>query len=206
MQRISISKYCSGIWKFLKSEDIRGWLIVIITGILAWYSYGLYSKTAQSTELMDKSVRITDSTLNFARKNANIENRAWIGLNATPDIMGYLDEGSIQITIKNFGKTPPDSVRTGGNIFTKVSPSRPNIVLNTQNTIPPTGTLTFKIPVRLDSSTINKIKFYKSRVYVCIYGIIVYKDIGGNYDTTEFMYKYRNFDGETVPFGINRMK
>jgi len=209
--------YCRfKIRKFFNSETTRGYFIIAITIILAVLNYLLFEITSKSVNLVKDSVAemkkadsIAESALELSKKNFIIENRAWVGLdNVTNEDM---------LRIKNFGKTPAEDIWIGQKQFKSFTnfPTRPrinSIDFKKIGTLSPTENrhvefLGITIPQNPADGEYVIEKVRGKNVLYCLYGVIVYRDIYGGRDTTEF-----SFIADTVghygflPFVINGMK
>lgn len=92
---------------------IRQWLIVALTGTLAFYTYKLYESTAKSVEITNKSLAIADTSIAITKqlaktqeKFARIENRAYLNIKNIGFIIPQTDSIIVDLNIFNSGKTP----------------------------------------------------------------------------------------------------
>jgi hypothetical protein len=193
--------------RWFENKHCQQWTLIAITAILAFVTGKMWIETHNLAVQTTSSVSFADSTLKFIKKNAYIENRAWIGQVVPIRIYGgnvFTDNGTtIQVFIKNFGKTPADSLRSGYKFFFLPNKIPPHVLLDSPNILSPTEEREVDSTISIsDTDTIIAKKINN----LCFYGIIIYKDFAGGKDTTEFLYRYSTKIGRFVPFGINRMK
>ncbi len=184
----------------------------IISGFAAFLTLG--SLTAYilvsifQGEKTREALKLTERSINLADSNSRIENRAWVGIESEPKSILHLS-WEFSVDIKNFGKTPAESLCIGKRFC--FSPLiRPSVIMGNPISISPGGTDKIDIPLTgINDSTFAKISDGRIKLYY--YGIITYKDISGGIDTTEFMFlcgKPSEMEGavELKRTGINRMK
>jgi hypothetical protein len=182
-------------------------LLVGVTGILAYFTYGLFNESVKQSEKTERSIEL-------AQENFRIENRAWVGLTHPPThkggIYGVMGGQVYSIEIRNFGKTPAESLRYWKSFFFSNQLPRPKITSafsEESRTLSPDEP--FSINIRIDSSfsenLLAKIRLNTKSLF--LYAIITYKDIYGIVDTTEFVGRYNPSEDIFVPSGtFNRMK
>ena len=189
-----------------RKEAIRAWVNIIIQGVLALVTIGLFLVATYEAKEAEKNTKLVE-------QNFRIENRAWVGLSSLPKTgtdYGMCRGQSFNITIKNFGKTPADSLRHGDTLFFSNGLPKPKIIgiSKESRVFSPNESTSFVIPIpkNFSDTLIEKIKRGKTRLFV--YSIITYKDIYGIVDTTEFIGVYDTiWKNRFNPYGIDsRMK
>jgi hypothetical protein len=142
----------------------------------------------------DTSNRFTRQSLELAERNYIIENRAWVGICQENITYGFL------VYVKNFGKTPAESLCIGKTAFFSNTPpsKRPYVIMDRPTSMSPDEQTKIDFP-QLTGENNGK--------GTCYYGIITYTDIYGRRDTTEFMYMDNvRSTPQLQRIGINRMK
>ncbi|MFA6457037.1 MAG: hypothetical protein WCW40_09470, partial [Bacteroidota bacterium] len=191
----------------LWSKITRNWLIVIFTAALTFYTAGLYNMTVkQAGDARDATIAAKKSVELF-EQTSRIDNRAWVGLIAQPNtnkddpFISYreiLRGGGIYVNVKNFGKTPADSLFCYGKLFFSNELPKPKTLkrINSWGKVLSPGE-SFQIEFPIDTSysyeLIKNVVSGKKNLF--IYGVIIYRDIYGFIDTTEFMSLYNRIYG-----------
>lgn len=180
-------------------------VLVLVTSVLAFYTYKLFSESVGQSEKTQRSIEL-------AQENFRIENRAWVGLTHPPthkgSIYGLMVGQVYSIQIRNFGKTPAESLRYWKSFFFSNQLPKPKITTpfsEESRTLSPNEQ--FSIDIGVDSSfDENLLAKIGRQKRLFLYAIITYKDIYGIIDTTEFVGIYDSEDAFS-PYGtINRME
>lgn len=186
--------------------------LVFVNAILAWGTLKLYQQAVNQSGaaiMSAKAAKVEAETaqqsLILAKQNFRVENQALIWLEIQPSVISRGDSGSrIFLSMKNFGKTPAESLCYWSTCFFSKNkiPRRPQIGRLSQNPIILTaeGTHYFDpdtIAMKYMNDT-DPVAFQKSSLNMFIYGIITYKDFTGKVDTSEFMsiYSGTGFNGD----------
>ena len=146
---------------------------------------------------------LTTQQIGISRNNFVIENRAWIGYEYQPDIYKNSPWG-FNIVIKNFGKTPATQMQVwkGGFLSYERNLQIPKIKLWETATLSPNATYPIDIPLDNygdfnDNSLSAMIP--QGKIFLYYRFVIVYKDIYGQSDTTEFIFRGKtNMTAETI--------
>jgi hypothetical protein len=197
-----------------KTAEVSQFIVALVSiGTFAVIAFSSYNQSVQTRESLDKtdtSNMLTQRSIKLAADNSRIENRAWVGIESPPVtnkhiyISGVFNGYELNVPIKNFGKTPAESLRLGCGVFL-YSVQRPQVSFSVPAPMSPNEAFPMSITVHgLSDSTIERINAGKIRAY--FYGIITYRDINDGFDTTEFMFLFNSRN----PFvfdriGINRM-
>lgn len=139
------------------------------------------------------ALNLTRKSNERAEENFIIENRAWVGVSQSNG------SGDLEVYIKNFGRTPAESLCIGKtSIFRNTPPTiRPNVKMSQPTSLSPDEPITIRFAQTFVDGKMGT---------NCCYGIITYKDIYNRRDTTEFMFMCGGFGYEWQRIGINRMK
>lgn len=178
------------------SKITRNWLIVIFTGSLTYYTFGLYELTVKQSGDAEK-------TFSLLENNSRIENRAWVGLKSEPQfgqLVKYNDY-TISATIVNFGKTPAtilcfaiDTIRFYGKTISPLPEIKKKAIDNYVIQPKETRTVILNVGTFLYNNSSGFIKPY----HFMTYGKVVYRTIYGDIDSFKFHFTLNqstiNFD------------
>jgi hypothetical protein len=141
-----------------------------------------------------EALKATQRSVNLADSNFTIENRAWVGTCQT------VVSNGLTVYIKNFGKTPAESLCIGYTTLLRNTPpiNRPHVNMNKPTSLSPDEETDISFTQILAKEKI---------VGNCYYGIVTYTDIYGKRDTTEIMFMHNAPNSPQLErIGINRMK
>ncbi|MFN0158645.1 MAG: hypothetical protein ACKVRP_11315 [Bacteroidota bacterium] len=169
----------------------------------------------KSIVLAESSQAIAKLSLTTTRKNFQVENRPWVGIERM-----YIVEDkvmlpmTIKIIIKNYGKTPANSARIHVGSYLNDSDRMKYLTYKqstswmSDNIIPPSETINAHLIQDLPGWTERKVNMVKNKtLWLFVYGYIHYTDIFDGRDTTEFCSVYSiETNGFTVYEKFNRMK
>lgn len=199
-------------------RDVHRFIGVYAT-IATFIAFALVSwkqscQTREALQYADTANINTKRSIDIAEKNARIENRAWIALEMNQPPRTRI-EGSengnlisnVSWTITNFGKTPAENMLMGHYTCIGDLPAykNRNIVFEQPYTMSPNEEKSYDCFHIIKSDSIRE-RIESKRTKFCFYGIIIYNDIYGITDTTDFGFIYAGDNAPMKSIGTNRIK
>jgi hypothetical protein len=169
----------------------------------------VYCMTHDQNEISQKALDATNHTMTMTERNYVIENRAWVGFDEPPRLSSgnLLSRGcSCVVRVKNFGKTPAESISIGYRVSLKGTTTGHARLQYLQPFILSPSQREWRWMPIPDFSDLVYAKLSGGTAVLYLRGIITYRDIYSRSDTTDFSFTYRQGAETLVPSGTNRMR
>lgn len=185
---------------------LRRWLIVIMTGAMAWYTAKLFKLTktqAQENSIMAQNAfELSQRIAATQEKYAKIDTRAYIAFQGFVDFRLPTREGAeININLYNSGRTPANNLRAhiatkkyiGKGVWKTDMDSLKKIALKNSApywTVGPMANASIEFPLNMVATKEDSIKIYRRETNLYVFGFIDYVDIFNDADTTFFCLQF----------------
>ena len=181
--------------------------LVLVNAALAAATYFLYREAANQSQYAKDAAASVRESVKDAQENFRIENRAWVGVDQEPNLpFGSMFDDRLYMSVKNFGKTPAESVCVSIHRFLgKAKFVIPTHTFNAPQVFSPNQTIIYHIDDVLGADSLRMLTLHGD-LLVYVYGIITYKDLYGGIDSTKFMFRFTPNEEILPVAGYNRMK